>query len=468
MEGMHKAAKLQTQVKENNSDLVDFLNDLTRWEESVKSEDKHLKNERKFKENLPPVRSVKSEATKKDENSSRQIDQQTSDGKKARISSYDYDAWSKFDVDAACKGVDDSVEESVVSEEDEEEEDIDNEELDKIRQQKAVQKAILEKEKGNQLFKEGKFDAAINRYTSAINLHPQNPVLYANRGMALLKKEHYAAAEADCDVALQLDPKYGKAIARRATARKKLRKYDLALEDFNLLLKVEPKNLQATTEIKEIESLKAKQSKDMNKAGGSNLDVKPVSHNLQNGNRIPEKGRMERSNKPLKRILITEVGIDENGSQKTRKPVVGKSDDAFQQKEVSEKVEGTPIFHAPSSSFAFEKELKTIKNNGEHLYKYLKLIPVSDYGKLFLCIDTLISPFINTLKNYYMRDNIHYHDEMDSLTTVPRFDMAAMFLSRKDRELVKDLLKNMSDKSYQEEVPKLTIKKLGEKYGVHL
>ena len=42
---------------------------------------------------------------------------------------------------------------------------------------------------GNQFFKEGKYEAAINRYTIAINLHPTNPIFYANRGMALLKME---------------------------------------------------------------------------------------------------------------------------------------------------------------------------------------------------------------------------------------------------------------------------------------
>ena len=40
---------------------------------------------------------------------------------------------------------------------------------------------------GNQLFKEGKYEAAIERYTAAISLDPSSAVLPANRAMALLK-----------------------------------------------------------------------------------------------------------------------------------------------------------------------------------------------------------------------------------------------------------------------------------------
>ena len=46
-------------------------------------------------------------------------------------------------------------------------------------------------QQGNQLFKEGKYEAAINRYTLAVNLHQTNPILYANRAMALIKTDKY-------------------------------------------------------------------------------------------------------------------------------------------------------------------------------------------------------------------------------------------------------------------------------------
>lgn len=40
---------------------------------------------------------------------------------------------------------------------------------------------------GNQLFKEGKYESAVERYTQALQLDPDSPVILANRAMALLK-----------------------------------------------------------------------------------------------------------------------------------------------------------------------------------------------------------------------------------------------------------------------------------------
>ena len=44
-------------------------------------------------------------------------------------------------------------------------------------------------EQGNQCFKEGHYDEAIECYTQAIHLDDNYAVLYANRAMALLKQE---------------------------------------------------------------------------------------------------------------------------------------------------------------------------------------------------------------------------------------------------------------------------------------
>ena len=40
---------------------------------------------------------------------------------------------------------------------------------------------------GNALFKAGKYEEAINRYTAGINFDPTNAILPANRAMCLLK-----------------------------------------------------------------------------------------------------------------------------------------------------------------------------------------------------------------------------------------------------------------------------------------
>jgi len=445
---MNKAAQLQNQVKQNNTDLTDFLKDLTRWEEQVKDEDNNLKSERRLEEKLPPVRSkVKNPKVSLAHKESKKNDEE----KKTRISSYDYDGWSKYDVDAACESA--SEEESADSEE-----EVENaEELDKIRQQRALQKSVMEKEKGNQLFKEGKYNAAIDRYTSAISLNQHNPVLYANRGMALLKTEKYASAEQDCDVALQLDPLYGKAIARRGTARKKLKKYREALQDFTHLLEIEPKNQQAISESKELKKILMK-----------NEEVSKSSVDKLKNVKIDDKEtfkKTRRSGKALKRIHITEVGIDEPEKQNNEK-VAPKNNCVPQVKNYAPT---KPNICIPSTSFMFETEFKKLKKDTEQLYIYIKLIPLSDYSKLFYqCIDTLISPFVNILKECYVRDNIPYHEELDTFSCLQRFDMALMFLPHKDNEVLKYLLNNLSSPSYEWPLQDGIVEKLATKYNIKL
>ena len=60
------------------------------------------------------------------------------------------------------------------------------------------------------LFTQGKYDQAIECYTTGISLDGESAVLLANRAMALLKQEKFGAAEVDCTSALEIDPSYVK------------------------------------------------------------------------------------------------------------------------------------------------------------------------------------------------------------------------------------------------------------------
>jgi len=117
--------------------------------------------------------------------------------------------------------------------------------------------ALAEKDRGNDWFKKGNYDKAIERYTKGMTLDPMNAVLPANRAMALLKKGLFAAAETDCTLALSIDNTYIKAFQRRASSRTGLNKLELALQDYDQILRLEPKNKAAQVEkAKIIEKLK--------------------------------------------------------------------------------------------------------------------------------------------------------------------------------------------------------------------
>lgn len=463
---MEKAVEIQRKIKENSNELNDFLQDLTRWEEKIKKEDENLKTSRRIDQNLPPIRKGKKSVMK--------LKKETTDSngpdipiiKKEKIKSYDYDAWSRFDVEAACDDIDKS--DKFPDEDDEE----DEEEFERIEEERKLQQAAMEKDKGNQLFKEGKYDAAINRYTIALGLHTTNPIFYANRGMALLKMDRYGAAEQDCSIALQLDPTYTKAFARRAIARQKLKKYEEALEDFKNVLKYEPKNKQALTEIemiqKTLRKLEQQKKKEVNK------DVVNCCGTSSK--------RKKRSNKPLKRVFIQEIGIsDDEFETQTTNTIENFKQEADnrvppldQPKDKALSSESVINLHTmntpnviPTSSFMFETEFKRIKNDQESLYKYLKMIPCESYTKLFhQCIDSLICSFLQILFTCYIRDRLEIHKELEHFASVDRFGMAVMFLSQNDKKAVDELFSYIKSTEYPGAINCDKRKELCKKFGV--
>lgn len=71
--------------------------------------------------------------------------------------------------------------------------------------------------KANKLFQERNYDAAIDLYTQAINLH-SDPVFYSNRALAYIRTEAFQLALDDACKAIELQPTLTKAYFRRATA----------------------------------------------------------------------------------------------------------------------------------------------------------------------------------------------------------------------------------------------------------
>lgn len=126
--------------------------------------------------------------------------------------------------------------------------------------QQNKQRAALEKNKGNECFKEGKYDKAIEYYSRAMELAPLDAILPANRAIALIKVNRFAEAEEDCNTSLKLDPTFVKAYHRRGTARANTGKMELALSDFQKVLDIEPHNKAALQEFERLSKLTKKES----------------------------------------------------------------------------------------------------------------------------------------------------------------------------------------------------------------
>ncbi|NXJ93341.1 RPAP3 protein, partial [Corythaixoides concolor] len=245
MTAPNKALELQLQMKQNAEELQDFMRELESWEKDIKEVDSELRKQSGVpEENLPPIRN---KAFKKKKKSKSKVPSKitTEENKKNKIKSYDYEAWGKLDVDKILEELDkeDSTHDSVSPESDSEE--------DGIRIDAA--KALAEKEKGNNYFKQGNFDEAIKCYTRGMHSDPYNPVLPTNRASAFYRMKKFSVAESDCNLALALDKNYTKAYARRGAARFALKNLQGAKEDYEKVLELDANNFEAKNELKKIE-----------------------------------------------------------------------------------------------------------------------------------------------------------------------------------------------------------------------
>uniref|UniRef100_A0A9J8BIM0 Small glutamine-rich tetratricopeptide repeat-containing protein alpha n=1 Tax=Cyprinus carpio carpio TaxID=630221 RepID=A0A9J8BIM0_CYPCA len=95
---------------------------------------------------------------------------------------------------------------------------------------------------GNDQMKVENFSAAVEFYSKAIQLNPQNAVYYCNRAAAYSKLGNYAGAVQDCEQAIGIDPNYSKAYGRMGLALASLNKYSEAVSYYKKALELDPDN----------------------------------------------------------------------------------------------------------------------------------------------------------------------------------------------------------------------------------
>ena len=107
-------------------------------------------------------------------------------------------------------------------------------------------KAEEHRQKGNDLFKEGAFPAALKEYEEGIKRDPKAVAIYSNRCATYIKLMEFATALKDADKCLELDSKFVKAYARKGTCHHFLKEYHKALKAFDDGLKLDPQNKECT------------------------------------------------------------------------------------------------------------------------------------------------------------------------------------------------------------------------------
>uniref|UniRef100_UPI003AB040DE RNA polymerase II-associated protein 3 n=1 Tax=Centroberyx gerrardi TaxID=166262 RepID=UPI003AB040DE len=245
----NKAVELQLQMRQNAEDLQSFMKELDGWERDMKRRDEQLRagggpqdGPQDGQKTLPPVRNRDYKMKKREKKKPAKTEEEAK--QTSRIKAYDYRSWDKFDVDKALSVMDKEESPAESNESDSEEAAVDQE------------RAQAEKEQGNKLFKEGKYDDAIECYTRAMSADPYNPVLPTNRAACFFRLRKFAVAESDCSLALALDRSYLKAFARRGASRLALQRQQAALEDYEAVLQLDPENQEARSEVQKIKEVK--------------------------------------------------------------------------------------------------------------------------------------------------------------------------------------------------------------------
>ncbi|XP_012140806.2 spag1 axonemal dynein assembly factor [Megachile rotundata] len=182
--------------------------------------------------------------------------------KSKRISSCDYDAWDKYDVDTELNKIDIRDEQQRIDAKRFQRKQNEIAEKKRLEKNTLIDKTSLtgtelnvmaeqEKEKGNEAFRAGDYEEALEHYNSSIKMN-SNITAYNNRAMTYIKLQRYKDALNDCNVVLGIEHNNVKAILRRAVSLEHLEKSSQALVDYEAVLKLEPTNTMAIAGVKKL------------------------------------------------------------------------------------------------------------------------------------------------------------------------------------------------------------------------
>lgn len=98
------------------------------------------------------------------------------------------------------------------------------------------------KEKGNEEFKKGNYEKAIEFYTYATEMDPKNHIFMTNRSLCYASMQKWDKSLRDADKAVALKADWEKGHYRRGVALAKLARYEEAMQAFQKCLDLNPKS----------------------------------------------------------------------------------------------------------------------------------------------------------------------------------------------------------------------------------
>eukprot|EP01095_Lingulamoeba_sp_RSL-Kostka_P011874 TRINITY_DN4621_c0_g1_i1.p1 TRINITY_DN4621_c0_g1~~TRINITY_DN4621_c0_g1_i1.p1 ORF type:complete len:395 (+),score=169.46 TRINITY_DN4621_c0_g1_i1:160-1344(+) len=176
--------------------------------------------------------------------------------------------------------------------------------LKDIEKQKREKTAEQKKAEGNVKLQNHQFNEAIDLYSQAIELNPNNAIYYSNRAAAYSHLKQYKKALEDCKKSIKIDPQYSKAWSRLGLAYYNLNDFEQSVVAYKKAVDLVPDSKLfkeglkiAENKLKETEEEEAKSNNANanNPAPGgfdfSSLLSNPAVQNLVNnlkGNQQPQ------------------------------------------------------------------------------------------------------------------------------------------------------------------------------------
>ncbi|XP_019195259.1 PREDICTED: protein SGT1 homolog B-like [Ipomoea nil] len=119
------------------------------------------------------------------------------------------------------------------------------------------------------------FELAVDLYSQAIDLSPNNAELFVDRAQANIKLQNFTEAVADANKAIELDPSMARAYLRKGTACLKLEEYQTAKTALETGIPLAPESLKPKFHdlIKECDELIAEEAGEQVKVEATTPDV---------------------------------------------------------------------------------------------------------------------------------------------------------------------------------------------------
>ncbi|KAJ3168991.1 RNA polymerase II-associated protein 3 [Geranomyces variabilis] len=325
-----------------------------------------------------------------------------------------------------------------------------------------TERALIEKEKGNAWFKKGDYERAVSCYTRSMQLDQSNAVLPVNRAMAYLKINKYAEAEADCTQGLRLDAKNVKALWRRGICRRELGKFAESKADFEKALVLEPTNKAVKDDLQKLMEKRARDAEasarplrrrlEIEEVGDE--DVKPIFMDVDPARSkspllTPASPRSPLSAPkpveiPPQTPTVPEVAANVSPVKRAPPASPARTASPAPRRVITPISPANRTYAVPGTMYEFERDWKSVKQDPAVVYSYLKAISPANYLKIFK--NSLESDYLTTILavlNTQARDHndVTFAREcMLALSRLPRFAMTAMFLSKAEKQTVRDLI----------------------------